>query len=183
MAKGSLKIEWRKTSSQGAYLILLALVLHLYKGIDDAFLTGLGAIVGLVLYLKGLGVLAISLDKPGVDGCGKLRIAVFLAIVSVVVDFIPLLGWLATILVIIAFIFEFMGYGLLANSQSLFEEGRGGAKKLRISMIVLLVGAVLSFIPLAGSKIDAIANFIALILVFLGWSQILLGLESEAKEA
>ena len=182
MAKGSLKIEWKKVSSQGAYLILLALTLHLYKGIDDAFLIGVGAIVGLFLYLKGLGILAVSLDESGVDGCGKLKIAVILAIISVVVDFIPLLGWLATILVIVAFVFEFMGYGLLAKSQALSEEGRCGAKKLRISMIVLLVGAVLSFIPFAGAKIEAVASFVALILIFLGWSQMLFGLEGEKKE-
>ena len=182
LAKSSLKIEWNKTSSRGAYFILLALVLHLYKGIDDASLVSLGAIVGLVLYWVGLGELKTSLDKFGVDGCSKLKIAVILALVSIVIDFIPLMGWLATILVIIAFILEFIGYGLLARSESLSTEGRQGAKKLRLSMIILLVGALLSFIPFVGGKFEAVANFIALFFVFLGWSGVLLGLESETQE-
>lgn len=179
MSKNALNMTWRKEAMRGAYLILLALCLHLYNGIDNSALTKIGALVGLVLYFVGLGIMVKSLDDRGIEGCSKLKIAVILGIVSVVIDWIPFFGWLATVLVIIAFVFEFLGYGLLKTSSSLGAEGQNGAGKLRLSMIILLVGAVLGFIPAIGSVFEGIAGFIALFLVFLGWSGILLGMETE----
>lgn len=179
MSKTVCGITWQKEAMRGAYLILLALCLHVFNGIDNTTMTKIGALVGLVLYILGLGVMKNSLDAAGVQGCDKLKIAVILSLVSIVVDWIPLFGWLATVLLIIAFAFEYMGYGLLKTSSSLGTGGQNGAGKLQISMIVLLIGAVLGFIPIIGSIFEGIAGLVALLLIFIGWSNILLGMETE----
>lgn len=178
MSKSTLNIIWPKDGMQGAFMILLALCLHLYNGIDSSVMTKIGALVGLVLYILGLDVIKKSLDDTGVQGCSKLKIAVILSMVSIVVGWIPLMGILASVILIIAFIMEFVGYGLLKKSASLETEGQGGANKLRISMIVLLIGTVLGIIPAIGSVCEGIAGMIALVLVFLGWSSILLGMNN-----
>lgn len=181
MSKSVLDIVWPKEALRGAFMILLALCLHLYNCIDDSIMTGLAALVGLVFYLLGLDVMKKSLDDTGVMGCSKLKIAIFLSMASVVLDWIPLMGLFASVILIIAFVMEFIGYGLLQKSASLGTEGQQGAGKLRISMIVLLVGTVFGLIPGVGGVFEGIAALIALVLVFLGWSGIILGLNGEGK--
>lgn len=50
MAKGSLGIQWNNPGSQGAYFILLAILLHVYDSIGDNTLTAIAALLGLILY-------------------------------------------------------------------------------------------------------------------------------------
>lgn len=177
LAKNSLGVSWNTVSSAGAYMILLACLLHCYYGIDPKISTSIAALAGLVMYLMGLGRLRQSLDEAGTGGVSKLKIAVWLGIVGAVVGVIPLLGTIvAGILGIVAFIFEFLGYSALMKSEPLHEEGRDGAGKLRISMIVMVVAAVVGFIPLMGI-VAGILTLVALWFIFQGWSKILFGLE------
>ena len=92
MAKGSLGIQWNNQGSQGAYFILLAILLHVYDSIGDNTLTAIAALLGLILYLVGLGKLKANLDADGAKGASRLKIAVILGIVAVVFGWIPLLG-------------------------------------------------------------------------------------------
>lgn len=182
MAKGSLGIQWNNPGSQGAYFILLAILLHVYDSIGDNTLTAIAALLGLILYLVGLGKLKANLDTDGAKGASRLKIAVILGIVAVVFGWIPLLGGIiAGILLIIGFIFEFLGYGSMKQSASLGTDGQKGAGYLRNSMIVLLVGAFIDLFPLTGLIVGLI-SLVALWLVFKGWNLILLGMEVE-KEA
>lgn len=182
MAKGSLGIQWNNQGSQGAYFILLAILLHVYDSIGDNTLTAIAALLGLILYLVGLGKLKANLDADGAKGASRLKIAVILGIVAVVFGWIPLLGGIiAGILLIIGFIFEFLGYGSMKQSASLGADGQKGAGYLRNSMIVLLVGAFIDLFPLTGLIVGLI-SLVALWLVFKGWNLILLGMEVE-KEA
>lgn len=182
MAKGSLGIQWNNPGSQGAYFILLAILLHVYDSIGDNTLTAIAALLGLILYLVGLGKLKANLDTDGAKGASRLKIAVILGIVAVVFGWIPLLGGIiAGILLIIGFIFEFLGYGSMKQSALLGADGQKGAGYLRNSMIVLLVGAFIDLFPLTGLIVGLI-SLVALWLVFKGWNLILLGMEVE-KEA
>ncbi len=179
-AKGNLNISWNKEGSQGAYIILIALLLHLYDGIGDNTLTGIAALIGFFLYYSGLGKLKGSLDKEGIQGISRLKIAIILGIVAVLFGWIPLLGTVvAGIVLIIAFIFEFLGYGNLKQSAPLGAEGQAGAGKLRISMIIMIVAAIISIIPGLGDVIAGILSLVALWFVFKGWSMILFGLEKQ----
>ena len=178
ISKNSLGVEWKTIGSQGAYLILIACLLHCYNVIDPKISTSIAALVGLVLYLIGLGKLTKSLDAVGMAGASKLKIAIWLGIVGAIFGIIPLLGAIiAGIFGIIAFIFEFLGYTNLMKSDTLHQQGRDGAKTLRLSMIIMVIAAIIGIIPLLGSVIAGIIALIALWFIYQGWTKILFGLE------
>ena len=177
MSSGALGIRWKSAGSQGAYLVLMAILLHVYNNIGDSTMSGIAALVGLILFFLGLGKLGGSLDSKGAQGISRLKIAVILGIVAVVFGWIPLLGSVvAGILLIIGFIVEFLGYSSMMQSASLGAEGQAGAGKLRISMIVLLVAAVIDLFPLTGMVVGLV-SLVALWFVFKGWTMVLWGLE------
>ena len=181
LCKESLGIEWSNRGSQGAYFILLAVLLHVYNSIGDTMMTGIAALVGLIMYWIGLGKIRTSLDSVGEQGVSKLKIAVILGLVGVIIGWIPLIGGIiGGILAILAFVFEFMGYGLLKGSNAIGNEGQIGAGKLRTSMIILLVATVIGFIPGLGI-VEKILSIIAVWFVFQGWSLILSGMETRAE--
>lgn len=184
LAKESLGIRWKCWGSQGAYLILLAVLMHVYDGIGDTIMTGLAALIGLIFYFVGLGKLKSVLDDKGVQGISKLKIAVILGIVGVVIGMLPLVGGIiGGIIGIIAFVFEFLGYGILKSSVTIGAEGQAGAGKLRISMILVMVGMVLGFFPLIGGTLQAFTSLVALWLIFRGWNMILTGMEGEVEKS
>lgn len=181
LCKESLGIEWSNRGSQGAYFILLSVLLHVYNSIGDTMMTGIAALVGLIMYWIGLGKIRTSLDSVGEQGVSKLKIAVILGLVGVIIGWIPLIGGIiGGILAILAFVFEFMGYGLLKGSNAIGNEGQIGAGKLRTSMIILLVATVIGFIPGLGI-VEKILSIIAVWFVFQGWSLILSGMETRAE--
>lgn len=179
MSKGSVGIQWENAGSQGAYLVLMAILLRVYDSIGDTTVTGIAALIGLVLYIVGLGKLKANLDAKGAQGISRLKVAIILGIVAIIFGWIPLLGSIvAGILFIIGFIFEFLGYGAIKQSASLGFEGQQGAGQLRISMIILLVGAIVDLIPFTGMVVGFIL-LVALWLIFKGWNMILSGIEQD----
>lgn len=181
-SKNNLKIEWIRTGSQGAYLILIAILLHIYDSIGDNVLTGIAALIGLILYFIGLGKIKESLDINGIKGISKLKVSIILSIIAVIFGWIPLLGGIiAGIFLIIAFIFEYLGYSNLKTSEPLGEEGQNGAAKLCTSMIIMLIASIVDIIPATGI-IVSILSLIALWFVFKGWNMILLGMENQTEK-
>ena len=177
MAKGNLGITWNSFGGQGAYLILLAVLLHVYHGIDDKVMVGIAALIGLVVYLIGLGKLGMSMDADGSKGVSILKIAVWIGIVAVIFGWLPLVGGIiAGILGLIAFIIEFLGYSDLRKSDVIQAEGREGASKLRLSMIIMVVAVFIGLFPLTG-LVESILSLAALWFVFKGWTMIFAGLE------
>lgn len=182
MSKNSLSIQWNSPGSQGAYLILIAILLHVYDSIGDSVLTHIAALVGLILYFIGLGQLKEGLDEQGRKGISRLKVAVVLGLIAVIFGWIPLLGTIvAGILLMVAFVFEFLGYGAMKQSVRLGPVGQTGAGKLQISMIILLVGAFIDLFPLTGIVVGFIA-LIALWFVFQGWSMVLFGVENPERQ-
>lgn len=179
LCKDSVGIEWKNRGSQGAYFILLAVLLHVYNSIGDTLMTAIAAFIGLIIYWLGLGRIRSALDSVGEQGISKLKIAIILGLVGVVIGWVPIVGG---ILAILAFVFEYMGYGLLKGSNAIGNEGQIGAGKLRTSMIILLIGAIIGFIPIL-SFVEKILSIVSLWFVLQGWSQILLGMEKRAGRA
>ena len=71
-----------------------------------------------------------------------------------------------------------MGYGNLTRCETLGLEGQNGARKLRSSMILVIIAFVLGLIPVVGI-VGGILTIVALWFVYLGWTMILRGLEAE----
>lgn len=175
-------IRWNSTGAEGAYLILLAMLLHIYDSVDSSLFTSIAALVGLILFFKGLAKLTTALDAKGIEGASKLKTAAILGIVGAVVGILPLLGWVGSILALIAFIFEFLGYSTLRESAAIGTLGQKGAGLLRTSMIIIIIGIILGFIPLAGDFIEGLCAIASIILAFMGWSNILFGIEAQNEQ-
>lgn len=175
ISKKMLLIEWNKVAANGAYLILLAVILHTFSFINNTTATITAALVGLFLYIKGLDILKSGMDTNGQNAVGKLKTAVIISILAVIFDYIPLMGWVSTLLAIVAFIFEYLGYSTLITSEVIGHEGIKGARLLKNSMIVLIIAAACSFFS------DTLAGILAIVTLFLtfsGWTQIVFGLQT-----
>lgn len=191
ISQKNLGIEWKQESTQGAYLILLTTLAHLYyNNVESKFTMAVVALVALFIFIKALGKFGISMDEEGAKGVSKLKIAAWIGIVASAImllfGWIPLLGFVIGIIIcvvnLVAFIIEFMGYGCLTRSATVGREGQEGAGKLRLSMILGIVAAVVGIIPFVGmvGKIIALVGFW---FVFQGWTKIILGLEQETEQA
>lgn len=177
MAKNALQIRWATPSSEGAYFILLALVMHVFSQVNETILTNCMAIWGLILYLIGLNKLSMQLDIIGKSGVFQLKIAVILGLVGIILGLIPLVGGIiGGIFALLAFIFEFMGYGKFSKSVSMGLKGQQGGNTLRTSMIIMIVAAVIGFLS---DSFAGIIYLVALFFIYSGWVNITCGLEEK----
>ena len=129
-------------------------------------------IIGYILAFLGLTGFKKILGTEDASAIGKVRTAFILAIIAAGVDFIPLMGWAAGIINIIAFILMLLGYAALKKSTTFPELARKGASTLFIALILLLIGALISFIPFIGSIINGVLGIIAYIMTLVGWKKI-----------
>ncbi len=127
-------------------------------------------IIGYFLFLKGLGDFRKIVNINDSNAVGKIFTGVILALSATVIDFIPFLGWLGTILDIIAFFFMMIGYSALKKSETFPSKGQTGASRLFTAMILSLIGAIIGFIPLVGSPIELILDIIAFFMTISGWA-------------
>ncbi|MFI3331431.1 MAG: hypothetical protein R3Y38_06460 [Rikenellaceae bacterium] len=178
----TLGCSFTSVPAKGSYVILMSILVRTFNSMSDSWLVGIAALVALFIYWKSLTKLTEGTDEAISAGVSKLKTAIILSLVAVVVGWIPVLGWIAApILMIIAFVMELMAYGKFTASTSFGELGQKGARKLKTSMILYIVGAGLSIIPFLGSILDSILCIVAFVLVFLGWKGIILGFEEKSK--
>lgn len=181
MSTKSLEIKYVNDGIKAAYLILIALLLRLFADIEGSFLLSIASLVGLFIYMKSLSRIGAVVDEAGAKAFGKIKTAVILSLIAVFVGFIPLFGFIiAGVLCIVAFFMEFSAYGALKSCEALGAEGMAGAGKLRTSMIILIIGAIIGIIPMIGGTIAGFLTIIALWFVFKGWSSIMMSLNDMA---
>ena len=177
MAKNALQVCWSTSSSEGAYFILLALLMHVFSQVNETVLTNCMAIWGLILYLIGLNKLSMQLDIIGKSGVSQLKIAVILGLVGIVLGLIPLVGGIiGGVFALLAFQLEFMGYGKFSKSTSMGFKGQQGGNTLRTSMIIMIVAAIIGFLS---DSFAGIIYLVALFFVYSGWVNITCGLEEK----
>ena len=132
-----------------------------------------GVLIGYYLFLKGLGDFRPLLELADANAINQVRNGVILGLLGTVAVFIPYAGWIiAAILNIIGFIFMLLGYSALKSSATFPMLGRNGAGRLFIAMILVLVGAILSIIPLIGGFIAMVLSIVAFFLTLSGWASI-----------
>lgn len=176
LAKKVWLCQWNFDYSQGAYMILLAVLTHSFSFVNSTMATTIAAFIGLIVYWIGLSKLKTGMDEIGKSAAGKLKLAIIFGIAALIFDKIPLMGIISMILAVVAFVLEFIGYGKLKSSLSIGTEGAMGAQRLRNSMIVMVIASVVGFMS------DSISGFITLIALFMlysGWTQITIGMETK----
>lgn len=137
-----------------------------------ALIAAIGAAVGYVLFFIGLGEWRQIVDPNDFKGVNRLRTAVLLNIIGIILGCIPLLGWIGSILSFIGFILMLLGYGELKKSATFPEMARVGAGKIHTSMILNIVAVVLGLIPVAGGFIELVVSIVAFYFMFTGWKSI-----------
>ncbi len=172
LLKGGLSFSFGNQATKGALWVLIGGLLFIYKEIGDGIAFKIIALAGVITFFLGLGKLVRSLDEEGAGGVKKIRIAVILLIVATFLDMLPLMGLIAGIIAIIAFIIELMGYIRLKGSESIGEIGQSGAKLLVINMVLLAVASLFGIIPFVGNMVVSLVATMSLILWCVGWLKI-----------
>ncbi len=136
------------------------------------WVVGIGVICGYVIFLMGLGQWKPMLKEGDAKAVGQIWLGVILGLAATVFDMIPWFGWFAGLIYIASFILMLLGYNALKSSVTFPEPGKSGANKLFIAMILMLVGAVIGFIPIVGDFIEIVLDIVAFFMVLAGWKAI-----------
>lgn len=143
----------------GIVLVLLALVSIALK---------------VMLYLS-YGKLAKDFgDNADGKALGNIKLAALFDLINVGIGLISILllplaivlGFIALAVSIVAYIFYLMGFSALKNSSTF--PGAAGASTVFVAYILILIGAVLAFIPVIGK----IVGLVGLIMLLVGWAKI-----------
>jgi hypothetical protein len=137
---------------------------------------GLISLAGYIFYFIGVKEMKdVSVGTSWANATNQLFIGSILGLVAMVINVIPLMGWLASIVSIASFIFSLLAYNELRKMKSSIKLAQG-ANLLFVSSIVSLVGAVISIIfiliPIVGMVFQLLFGILTLILTFLGWKAI-----------
>ena len=131
-------------------------------------------IVGYYLFFRSLTRFA-RLQPNQQDGEHVLtvRTAYILLLVALIVDFVPMIGWLASfVIMVIAYIKMLSGYSGLKKSATFPAEAHQGASTLYSCTIWTLVGYVLGCIPLLGGVIEGIITLVVFFTILSAWGRI-----------
>jgi uncharacterized membrane protein len=157
-------------------LVLTGNLLTTFNNIGSGWTSTVMAIIGFVLFFIGLGQLKPALDEAGQKGIRLLINATIVGIIGMFIDFIPLLGILAGLIYIAAFVMQVVGLLDLKKSQSIGAEGIDGVGNLIGAMVLVIIGSILGLIPFAGNTINALISLIALVVIIFGWLKIQRGM-------
>ncbi len=129
-------------------------------------------IIGLVLFIQGLGEFMPLLANQDTNSVGKIRTAAILNIVGAILAVIPVISLAGVVLNIIAFILMIMAYSALKSSPSFPTKAREGADKLFNAMILNIIAAVCVIIPVIGWIAAFVLRIIAIVFTIKGWAMV-----------
>lgn len=172
----------QSSSSTAVTYIVGGALLQLYAGIGSGWLSIFIAIFGFAVFYVGLGKLKTSLDVTGQSAVGMLKTAAIVGAISAFIDLIPLLGIVASLGYIVAFVIELIAYLKLKNSNTIGNIGKSGATLLLLAMILAVVQSLLGLLPFIGGFLAAPVGLAALMLAFFGWIRIQEGMQEVARD-
>lgn len=141
-------------------------------------------LVGYYLFFRSLTrFMRLQSDTRDREDVARVRIGYILMVVALFVDFIPLIGGLVSfILIIVSYAKMLSGYSGLKRSLTFPSEAREGASVLFSCTIWILIGCILSFIPLIGSIIEGIILLVTFFMILEGWGHIKNGAPNMTSE-
>ena len=130
-------------------------------------------ILGYLLFFSSLKRFARMQDaEADREQLLRVRTGYILLLLAAVAGFIPVIGWIASlVLFIVGYVKLIGGYGKLKRSTT-FADPYNGAGLLRGASIWLLVGAILGIIPLIGGILETITAIVAFFMTLAGWRRI-----------
>lgn len=156
--------------------VLVGNILTTFNNIGSGWTSTVTTILGFILFFAGLNQLKPFCDEAGQKGIQLLIKAAITGLVAMFIDFIPLLGILAGIIYIIAFVLQVYGLLELKKSQSIGVEGVAGTSNLITALVFVILGSILGLIPFAGDTINALVSLAALVIIIFAWMRIQQGI-------
>ncbi|MEE4198543.1 MAG: hypothetical protein V2I54_12935 [Bacteroidales bacterium] len=172
----------KKETIQSITFILSGSLLQMFNGVGTSWAATLAAIFGIIILFMGLVKLKDGLDELGQAAVGLLNIAIIIGAVGLIIDLIPGFGLFASIIFVVAFIFELLGFLKLKNSATIGEIGKSGVTFLLIAMGLAILTSLIGIIPFLGAVVGNLLSLIALIFVFIGWLRVQEGLIENQQE-
>ena len=169
-----------KNAIKPVTLILVGNMLTIFNSIGNGWATSVVSIIGFVLFFIGLGQLKSELDETGKGAVKLLVVAAIVGIIGLLIDFIPLVGIVASIVYLASYIIELVAFVRLKNSESIGGTGVQGVKLLLIAMIITLVGVLFGILPLIGGIITKLVSLAAFLLILFGWLKVQEGVIEKA---
>ncbi len=103
----------------------------------------------------------------------KIKTSYILLICSIVTGWIPIIGWIASIvLLILSYVQQLSGYKGLSESTVLPKDAKQGAAKIRSAVLWMLIGSIIAIIPLVGGIAAAIITIVMFFKILSGWALI-----------
>jgi hypothetical protein len=161
-----------KATVQSITYIITGELLQLSGSISDSWVSTIVIIFGIVLFFNGLSKLKMGLDAEGQSGAQWLIIASVVGFFASIVDFIPLMGVISSLLFTLCFIFHILGFVKLGKSKSIGSIGKSGITLLFVAMGLAIVANLISIIPFFGSMVGSVAGLGALMCALYGWLRI-----------
>lgn len=168
----------RKQISTAILLGMTGATLGIFIVLGDGFFTELAAFAGYIILMVSLGILS-KYTNEAVD-VKRMKIAAIIACLGMLINMIPIMEWLGTIIEVVAYIIAISGYAKLHKSKgvdlSLSGFGRGVW-----AMVLLLLTTFIHAIPSFGIG-ETIAAMIGLLIVLIlstGWIKSLAAIKTE----
>jgi len=158
------------------HFILAGSLLQMFNGVGTSWAGTLAAIFGIIIFFMRLKKLKDGLDEMGQAAVGILNIAIIIGIIGLFIDLIPGFGLFASIVFVVAFIFELLGFLKLKHCATIGEIGKSGVTFLLIAMGLAILTSLIGIIPFLGAVVGNVLSLIALIFIFFGWLRIQAGL-------
>lgn len=155
-----------KKACTGMLVFAICAILHGFLAIVPVLgsLLALGEACGIILFLGGLHTVKKAVDTPAAKAAVRtLLIGHAIILGSLLFDAVST-SVLSTVIAVLL---------LLGYKDLKAEEGfSAGANLNFVGAIILLVGAIFTWIPLAGDIVALILSIVAYILFIIGWSKI-----------
>lgn len=172
-------ILWKDSTKKAMYGLIAGIALNGVLNSIFGFVPGVGivfsilALAAFVFYFLGIkGMKEASSSTSYAPALNNLYISAIIIACSIIVDIIPLLGWLASLAAIASYVFAVLAYNDLRKRTENTLLSQGG-KLLFIASIVAAAEAfldiVIGWIPVVGDIFGTLINLAVVLLLIFGW--------------
>jgi len=170
----------KKEVTTALLLGMTGATLGIFIVLGDGFVTELAAFAGYLILL--ISLFSLKTHTNGSVDAKRLRIAALIAVVGMLVNMIPFMEWLGTVIEVIAYIIAISGYLKLHKSRGLdsLVSGFGrGAWAMALLLLATLIHAIPSFG--IGEAIAAMLGLLVVVILTTAWIKSLAAIKTEAQ--
>ncbi len=164
-------------------LILTGSILTAINTIGTSWASVIASITGFIFLFVGLTRFKSLLDEKGQDAVKLLIVAAITGTGGMLLDLIPGLNILASIVYLAVFIIELFGFLRLKESNLCRNStGSQGINLILISMVTMILAVLFNLIPYIGQALTSLVALFSMILLISGWVKIQEAVINEGKE-